>query len=105
MLVGWAVTVVGKRYALARRALARGGPALRRGTAHRRIALERVLDEKLVGKANVAAHHLVDVLLVGHREVAPDVVEERAFRPGEVVTVGGHSHDHRLACAQDRFLA
>ncbi len=71
------------------------------GAADGGVALVRVLDEELFGVADVAADDLVDVLLRGHREVAADVAEQRAGRTGEVVAVGGHALDHRLAGTQD----
>src|SRR5271168_1281547 len=77
MLMGRAVAVVRQGRALAREALAGGGAALWWRAADGGVALVRVLDQELLSEAHVARHYTVDVRLIGHREVATDVAEQR----------------------------
>src|SRR4051812_43690697 len=92
-----AVAVVRQGRPLARRAAARGRPALEAlGDGVRR--------EVLAGEGHIAVAGLVDPLLRRHREVDPDVVEERLGRLGEIVPVRGKPLYARLARTQDALV-
>src|SRR3954468_10178379 len=73
-----------------------------------RAALEalgdRVAREVVARERHVAIDGPVDPRLRRHREIDPDVVEQRLGRPGEVVPVRGESFDARLARAQDALV-
>src|SRR4051794_36190738 len=97
MLVRGAVAVVRQRRALARRAAAGGGTALE-------PLGDRIGREVLARERHVAIADLVDPQLRRHREVDPDVVEQRLGRLGEVVPVRCEPLDTRLAGAQDALV-
>src|SRR3954454_334130 len=92
-----AVPVVRQRCALARR------PA-----AGRRAALQPLRDriggEVVPCERHVVVADLVDPQLRRHREVDPDVVEQRLGRLGEVVPVRGEALYAALAGAQDALV-
>src|SRR5690242_3599794 len=99
VLVRGAVAVERQRDPLA------GRPAARRGAALDPVALDVVAarglrGEPLPAEGQVAVHDAVHPALRGHREVDPDVVEERLGGPGEVVHVGGQPVDGGLARSQ-----
>src|SRR5918995_5820393 len=93
MLVRRAVVALGQRRALARLAL-----ASRRVTA-RDAAVERTGLDLLLDEGHRGGDALIDgpgdLCLRRDREVAPDVLEERPLRLGEVVRVAGEPL-HRL---------
>src|SRR5262249_4342965 len=98
VLVGRAVVALGKRRPLARLALAR------RRVAAGDSALERAPPDLLLdepdGGADALVHGPRDLRLDGDREVAADVLEERAIRLREVVRVGGEALHRALTCRQ-----
>src|SRR3954447_15385950 len=87
MLMRRAVPVVRQRVALARRPPPRGGAALQR-IAVGVIAVAGLPGEPLVGGREIGGDDPPDPRLGTHREVHPDVVEQRPGRPREVVAVG-----------------
>src|SRR5262245_11180102 len=95
MLVRRAVVPLGQRrplagLALAGRRLAACDPAVERS------GLDLRLDEA-DGRADPLAHGPRDLSLRRDREVAADVLEERAIGPGEVLRIGGQALHGPLA--------
>src|SRR3954471_14255174 len=99
MRMSRAVAVVVERDALTRRAAARGRTALDRlaigvDAGHRKAL------QVLVCSVDVTLDDRPDARLCAHREARPDVVEQRAARPREVVPIRDESFDRRLAGMQ-----
>src|SRR5438105_2527628 len=98
MLVRRAIVALGERRALARLPLAR-----RRVTA-RDAPLERACFDLLLDELDCSADTLVDrprdLRLHGDREVAADVLEERAVRLREVVRIGCEPLHRPFACGE-----
>jgi hypothetical protein len=64
------------------------------------VAVRGQAGEGVVGGVDVAPDHLAGLALRGHREVDPDLTEERARRLREVVAVGREPLDGALARTQ-----
>src|SRR5207253_7405809 len=102
VLVRRAVVAVGQRRALARLALARGGAAAG-DAAVEGAGLDLALDER-DRRGDALAHRPRDLRLAGDREVAADVLEERAVGLGEVERVLGEPL-HRLLAGLQHLAA
>src|SRR5256885_10541370 len=102
VLVRRAIVAARQRSALARRALAGVGIALRR-TAVEADTLGKLLEE-LGREMEVRLDHAPDEQLVLHGEVRPHLVEERAGRTGEIAPVIGQAANRALAGVQNLLL-
>src|SRR5262245_2454111 len=98
VLVRRAVVAVRQRRALARLALARGRPAAR-DAAVEGAGLDLALDERH-RRRDALAHGPGDLRLAGDREIAADVLEERAVGLGEIERVLGEALHRLLAGLQ-----
>jgi hypothetical protein len=99
VLVRRAVLAARQRDALARRPLARAGVTAERAAVDRQ-ALLLTLRDVPVGDAHVAVDHPVDAHLTRHREMRPDVVEQRARRAREVVAIAREARERALTCVE-----
>src|SRR5262245_9579579 len=95
VLMRGAVVALGERRALARLALPRRRVAAG-NAAFERAVLDLLLDE-LDRSPDAVRDRPGDLRLHGDREVAPDVLEERLVRLGEVMRVGSESLHRALA--------
>src|SRR3954451_12823499 len=95
VLVRGAVVALGKRCPLARLALPRRRAAAR-DAAVERTGLDLLLDEALC-RLHTLRDRPRNVRLAGDREVAADVLEERAVRLREVERIGGETLHRVLA--------
>src|SRR3954447_16680994 len=87
VLMRRAVSVVRQRVALTRGAATSGRAALER-IAVGVVAVARLAGQPFVGVGEVGGDDAPHLGLRAHREMHPDVVEERPRRPREVVAVG-----------------
>src|SRR5215212_11663302 len=85
VLVARAVVALGKRRPLTRLPLARGRAAARDAAVERAL-LDLLLDER-AGGVDSLRHRPRDLRLHRDREVAPNVLEKRAIRLGEVLRI------------------
>src|SRR3954451_14972916 len=102
VLVRRAVLAARQRHPLARRALARARVAGERRAVEAHAFLLAPVDV-LAGDLHIAIDRPVHPHLTRHREVEPDVVEQRARRSREVVPVGGETLEGRLTRAEERL--
>src|SRR5881227_2871132 len=95
VLVRRAVLAARQRHPLAGGALARARVAGERRAVEAHAFLLALVDV-LAGDPDVTVDRAVYAHLGRHREVEPNVVEERSRRPREVVPVGGETLEGRL---------
>src|SRR3954469_25326245 len=98
-----AIAVVRKRHALTGRALASRRAALERVAVDVEAVL-RLAGEPLLRELQVPGDGEADARLLRHREMHPDVVEQRARRTLEVMAIGGEALYGRFARTQHRSV-
>src|SRR3954469_16381535 len=103
VLVRGAVAVGVQRHALARRAAARGRPALERVAVGVEPGARKAL-EHVLRRGHVAVDHMPHPRPGADVEVRAHVAEEGARGAGEVVLIGHEALDGRLTCVKDGLV-